>query len=125
MHTARPRIFEIELDGIAGVAELKQLDPNNNDRAIFERARRTGSASKFCASDNRVRRKINEANPQLKARSGGRLQTMVVLYDNGTFGGIDSTDVKTAMSGDERVSVTIVNRETRHVTPIHPGVDAE
>lgn len=113
--------FDIELRGNTVVAELKQLDPNDSDRAIIERARRTGSASGFCASDNRVRRKINQANPQLKARSGGCLPAMVVLYDNGTFDGIDSIDIKTAMFGDEKVVVTLLNHETRQVTPIHPG----
>lgn len=113
--------FDIELSGITVVTELKQLDLNEADKAIFDLARRTGSASGFSTSDNRVRRKINEANPQLKARSRARLPTMVVLYDNGTFGGIDYIDIKTAMYGDEKVVVTLVNHETHQVTPIHPG----
>jgi hypothetical protein len=113
--------FDIELGGNTVVVEVKQLDPNERDKAVFEHARRTGTASGFCASDNRIRRKINDASTQLKARSGGRLPTMVVLFDNGTFDGIDYTDIKTAMFGDEKVVVTFVNRETQHVTPIHPG----
>lgn len=113
--------FDIEFSGNTVVTELKQLDLNDTDKAISDCVRRTGRASGFSTSDDRVRRKINEANPQLKARSGGLLPTMIVLYDNGTFGGIDYIDIKTAMFGDEKVVVTIINHETRDVTPIHPG----
>lgn len=113
--------FDLELNGNIVVAELKQLDPNDSEKALFCRARETGSASGFVATDERIRIKINEANHQLKARSGGCLPSLVVLYDNGTFGGIDSTDIKTAMFGDEKVIVTCANNEVRHVTPLHAG----
>jgi len=53
----------------------------------------------------RIRQKIGEAYKQLKCRSKGLIPAILVLFNNGTFGGIDATDIKNAMYGDEIVQV--------------------
>ncbi len=112
--------YELVLGAQLVIAELKQLDLNNEDSSLFERARVSGSASAWPNSANRVRRKIQRAGRQLKARSKGRTPALVVIYDNGTSGGVDGTDVRTAMYGDETVDVSLFPGGA-DVTPLHAG----
>ncbi len=113
--------YEIVLSGNTIVTELKQIDPNDSDIATWEEGRLRSSVAAWGNSDHRVRLKIQEARKQLKARSKGKLPTLLVIYDNGTFAGTDATDIKTAMFGDEKVVVSIANHEVVEVSAIHPG----
>jgi hypothetical protein len=54
-------------------------------------------------SDQRVRKKIEDAHEQLKNRSQGKFPAILVLYDNSPFESIDSTDIKNAMYGNESI----------------------
>lgn len=102
-------------------AEVKQLDLNDDDSLLFEEARKRGTACGFCNIDDRLRRKIQKAAQQLKARSMRAVPALAVVYDNGTFGGIDEIDIKTAMYGDEKVVVSLIEGDVAHVSPLHAG----
>ena len=112
--------YDMLLGGHKVLVEVKQLDPNDGDEQTLAEARLTGSAAAWSNSDDRVRAKINEANKQLKERSQGTLPAMSVIFDNGTFSGIDRDDMKTAMFGDETVVVSRSSTATV-VSPIHAG----
>jgi hypothetical protein len=88
------------------VFEIKELQANDNDAAARDEARTNGAAAAFADPRNRIRQKIGTAVKQLKRRSEGLHPAVLVLFDNGTFGGIDATDIKNAMYGDETVVVT-------------------
>jgi hypothetical protein len=88
------------------VVEIKELQANDNDETAHNEARAHGAAAAWSDPRNRIRRKIGAAAKQLKCRCEGLYPAIVMLFDNGTFGGIDVTDVKNAMYGDETVLVT-------------------
>ncbi len=113
--------YELILGAQLVIAELKQLDLNDEDSSSFEQARVRGWASAWPNPANRVRRKIQKAGRQLKARSKGLTPALVIIYDNGTSGGVDRTDIRTAMYGDEKVDVSLSPGEAPDVTPLHAG----
>src|SRR5262249_47846551 len=89
-----------------GVTEIKELVENEADKAAWNEARARGGGAACSDPRGRIRSKIREAYKQLKRRSEGSHPTIVVFCDNGTFGGIDATDIKNAMYGDEVAHVT-------------------
>lgn len=109
--------YDIKLSGHIIVTELKQCDPNEADIDSWNAARRRAAASAWEEPGRRVREKIKRCTKQLKARSNGLVPTLLVIYDNGTFCGVDATDIKTAMYGDEKVIVA----PTVSVSAVHPG----
>jgi len=88
------------------VIEIKELQANDDDAAAWDKAKPNEVAVAFADPRNRIRQKIGAAVKQLKRRSDGLHPAVLVLFDNGTFGGIDSTDIKNAMYGDETFTVT-------------------
>lgn len=99
--------YDVFPEGNRVMVEVKELTPNKSEKAVFEKARLQGSAGAACDPRARIRQKISQANRQLRARSNGTVPTLLVLYDNGTLGGIDRTDVKNAMYGDETLRLTL------------------
>ncbi len=87
------------------VIEVKELQANDDDKTSWSEARTRGVFSAWSDPSSRIRQKIGEAYKQLKCRSEGLSPAVLVLFDNGTFGGIDATDIKNAMYGDETVQV--------------------
>jgi hypothetical protein len=85
------------------IIEIKELQANDDDAAAWAEAKANGIAAAFADPRKRIRQKIGVAVKQLRRRSGGLHPTVLVLFDNGTFGGIDATDIKNAMYGDETV----------------------
>lgn len=103
------------------LAELKQLESNEEDRDLYNQARVKGFVVAFCNSVSRVRRKIQRAGKQLKSQNNGLTPALAVIYDNGTSGGVDNTDIKTAMYGDEKAIASYFNNQFVNVTPLHAG----
>ena len=87
------------------IVEIKELTPNDDDKATLSKVRTDGVASQWEPTGQRIRQKIKTAAKQLKSRSNGQHPAMVVLFNNRTLGDIDHTDIKTAMYGDEIVRV--------------------
>ncbi len=113
--------YDVILGGHTVVTEVKQCDPNEEDERHWANARSRGKGSAWGDSDRRIRLKIQASRKQLKARSHGKLPALLVVYDNGVFTGIDSTDIKTAMFGDEIVIATLIDNTVIDVNDIHPG----
>jgi hypothetical protein len=88
------------------IVEIKVLQANDNDKKVLSEAKTQGAAAAWSDPPKRIRLKIADAYKQLKSRSEGLHPTIIVLFDNGTVGGIDATDIKNAMYGDETVQVT-------------------
>jgi hypothetical protein len=98
--------YDVFLHGTRVVAEVKELTQNDADTAAFKEAFAHGATAAFSDPSNRIRRNIGDAAVQLKSRTEGTLPAIVILYNNGAFGGIDSTDIKNAMYGHETVRFT-------------------
>ena len=96
------------------VAEVKQLDPNEDDRLIareFAERRSVRQTVVRCyVPGARVRQQIVRARGQLKRLAKGRHPALLVLYDNtgGRSGHIDAHDVLTAMYGEETHAFGVV-----------------
>lgn len=113
--------YDLNLGGNLVVTEVKQCDPNEEDQENWSNAWSNGAASSWSLPGRRVRLKVSQARKQLKARSDGKVPTLLIIYDNGTFGGIDNVDIKTAMFGDETVRCTRGPQNTTSVGQVQPG----
>jgi len=89
------------------VAEVKQIDPNDDDLELSKQLHSHGIASAWDETERRVLLKINSARKQLKSGSRGRFPTVLVLYDNVPTKPIDTEDIKTAMYGHETVRYSL------------------
>jgi hypothetical protein len=67
------------------IAEIKELQANDDDEAAWSEARTRGAAAAWSDPRNRIRQKIGVAVKQLKRRSEGLHPAIVVLFDNETF----------------------------------------
>ncbi|HUE15931.1 MAG TPA: hypothetical protein VMR25_17300 [Planctomycetaceae bacterium] len=107
--------YVVTLGGHRVVTEVKQIEPGDDDKRLL------AAGAAWSDPGRRVRQKIQASSKQLRARSGGTLPTLLVLYDLGTFRGTDSDDVKTAMFGDESATVRRLPGEALEISPIQPG----
>jgi hypothetical protein len=114
-HDNKTPDYELILEGHRVFAEVKELRANHHDNAASREADSHGAAAAFADPRKRIRKQIGEAGRQLKQRSKGLHPAILVLFDNGTFGGIDTTDIKNAMYGDEEVRVTRPSSEDMSV----------
>ena len=101
--------YELAVDGRTIIAEVKEITKNKeereSDRLLKERGYGTVLGGKPGA---RVRKKIMDSSPQIKARTVGRHPGLLVLYDNGQIAGyLDRYHIMTAMHGLEVVSVAV------------------
>jgi hypothetical protein len=102
--------YEINAAGHRIVVEVKQIDPNPEDRRQFRLLRERGETDTITSEPgHRVRGKISDAMPQLKMRSKGRVPAMLVLYNNVKLieERIDPVDIRTAMYGLEIVEIRV------------------
>jgi len=89
------------------IAEVKQIDPNDNDEELREQAQSRGIIAGWEESGRRVRNKIDSSKKQLKLRSQSQYPAILVLYDNVPIKSIDADDIKTAMYGHETVRLAL------------------
>ena len=88
------------------IVEVKQLDPNPEDRSRLKSLRKHGTTGEIINEPgHRIRRKISRAMPQLKQRSIWRKPSILVLYDHTglLIGELEPYDIKNAMYGEEKV----------------------
>ena len=89
------------------IAEVKQIDQNEDDEKHSEQGRRRGRIGFWEKSDRRVRIKIDSAKEQLKLRSQGKYPAILVLYDSVPIKSTDAVDIKTAMYGHESIRIAL------------------
>ncbi len=95
--------YKIILEDQQVIVEIKQLDPNSDDKERFTQVfQHGGVVSYFTTSKRRARKKIKSSKTQLKNSAAGQHPTILVLYDNTSgFSGLDEDSVLDAMYGDE------------------------
>ena len=93
-------------DGTNIVVEIKQFDPNREEREELEKLETGGMARFFTKPGKRVRKAVKKAARQLKARSAGSAPAMLVVFDATGFRIHDDPyAVLTAMRGLDVVPV--------------------
>lgn len=112
------------------IVEVKQFDPNSEDKRNAQLLEERGHGDAIGGEPGaRARIKIQTGAKQLKARSQGKIPTLLVLYNNVPFSsrGTDPYEIMTAMYGLEKIdlavdqaNVSVVDRgfgPKRKVTP--------
>lgn len=92
------------------VVEVKQFDPNKEDKKILQQLKQRGFGdSSGVEPGQRVRSKIKPALSQLKKRSKGQYPAVLVLYNNIPFTSrhINPYDIKIGMYGLEVIDLEI------------------
>jgi hypothetical protein len=101
--------YEITLGQERIIVEVKETSPNpeerESQRLLAERG--YGMATGGTPGD-RVRKMIASASRQLKARSGGLLPAMLVVFDQGRVSGhVEGYHVRVAMYGLEQIHIAV------------------
>ena len=107
--------YELAVDGQTVITEVKEITRNKqeqeSDRVMQERG--YGNVLSTTPGD-RVRKKISEALPQIKARSKGIYPGLLVLFDRGFVAGhLDPYCLRVAMYGLEQIHIAV---------PIDPSI---
>ena len=91
--------YEVSIDSLTLITEVKQLDPNDQDKKLIP-VWGTASSPSTVAPSDRVQGLLAEAYPQIKASSEGKRPAMIVVYNNsGQWNWIDAFTVAKAMFG--------------------------
>lgn len=96
--------YEIWVSGHKIVVEVKQFDPNPEEKKALE------DSGNYPPREpgKRASKAISEANPQLKALSKGKVPAMLVLQGNVSGRRhVDPYDILTAMKGIDRIPITV------------------
>lgn len=101
--------YEIFASGQRVIVEVKQFDPNSEEKKALEDLEKKGLATSFPTINpgSRVRNAIGDAAPQLKALSKGKIPAMVVLQTNILNRYVRPYDIMTAMQGLDTIPVTV------------------
>ncbi|MDE0002092.1 MAG: hypothetical protein OXQ29_05320 [Rhodospirillaceae bacterium] len=101
--------YELVVDDQMIIAEVKEITKNKAERESDQLLRERGYGEALRGKPGaRVRKKIMDSSPQIKARTAGRHPGFLVLYDDGRIAGhLDRYHIMTAMYGLEVVHVTV------------------
>ena len=112
--------YDIEVNGIRIIAEIKQIDPSKEDRSLIRELRENGCMNYSRTPGDRVRNKIKSASIQLSKLSKDRYPSMVVLYNNlplALGNPIDPYNIRVGMYGLDTIVLSVPNDP-----PIQPSV---
>ena len=100
--------YEIYANGTRIIAEIKQIDPNEEEKGLEQRQHK-GDVIVFGATPGeRLRRALRAANPQLKQLSCGKLPALLIVYNNSPCSlHTDPYSVMTAMRGLDVIPVSV------------------
>ena len=101
--------YELKFGDITVIAEVKEFDRNDAEKASDKLLEERGYGDALSnVPGDRVRKKINDASPQLKKRTNGKYSGILVLFDRGMVAGhIDPYNIRVAMSGLEQVHIAV------------------
>ena len=89
--------------------EIKEIGESPADRARYQRLKQTGSTGVYDPRlDERVRKKIDRAMPQLRYLAKGKYPAIVVLYDNISIIQIEGLEIRLGMYGKDMVDIGLV-----------------
>src|SRR5436190_280858 len=106
--TSKTPDYTLTRDGQLVVVEVKEVQPTpeelESDRLARERG--VGTAIHITPGE-RVRKKIADCSPQIKARTQGRYPGLLVLWERGWCAGLHTEpyQVRVAMAGFEQVVI--------------------
>jgi hypothetical protein len=91
------------------IVEVKETSPNPEERESNRLLKERGYGNVTGGTPgDRVRKMIGSASPQLKARSNGKLPTMLVVFDQGrVVGHVEGYHVRVAMYGLEQIYIAV------------------
>jgi hypothetical protein len=101
--------YELTIEDQLIIAEVKEMTRNNEEEESDRVFQNRGLGNVLCTTPgNRVRKKISESSPQIKARANGKYPSLLVLFDNGSgVGHLDPYCIRVAMYGLEQVHIAI------------------
>lgn len=100
--------YEIFPHAVRVFVEVKQLDPNAEEKLLAARRARGEVVAFGSTPGERIRRQVREANPQLKRLASGKSPTLVVIFNNTDCHlHTDPYGVMTAMMGIDTVDVSV------------------
>jgi hypothetical protein len=104
--------YELDLNGQRVVVEVKQIEPNEEDRCYAEAQERDGKASQCRNPDmmaRRIRNHIKASRVQIKSYLQRHPATpaILVLFDNAKNQYTDPYTIQTAMFGWEQVTFSV------------------
>ncbi len=107
--TAPTPDYELQCGEQRIVVEVKEITPNKeeqeSERLALERG--YGNVVSHTPGD-RVRRKISDCSPQVKARTLGTLPSILVVFDRGRVAShVDPYNIRVAMYGLEQVYIAV------------------
>lgn len=100
--------YDIFLPRRKVVAEVKELTLNPNERAAETTLRLKKYATVLSTPGERIRGKITDASPQIRARTKRRYPGLIVLFEEGLISRhLDPYQVRVAMYGLETIVVAV------------------
>ena len=99
--------YELTINEQLIVAEVKEMTLNKEEEEADRVLQERGYGNVLSTTPgNRVRKKISESSPQIKARAKGEYPSLLVLFDRGFVAGhLDPYCIRVAMYGLEQVHV--------------------
>lgn len=99
--------YEIVVDGIELVVEVKQIEPNADERDVMSDVTERKTAS-YWIDMSRARQSILNGVKQLRAYAKGRRPGIVVLYEvAGLLGHLEADCIAQCLYGPEQVHVAV------------------
>jgi len=108
--------YKIECNGNIVIVEVKEIGESPADRDRHLRLELTGSTGTFDPQlDERVRKKIDRAMPQLRCLAKGRYPAVIVLFDNESIIPLEGFEILSAMYGQEIVDIGLIGNASNPV----------
>ena len=107
--------YELIIDGQIIITEVKEMTPNKDEQESERVLHERGYGDVLSTTPgNRVRKKISDSSPQIKARAKGIYPSLLVLFDRGFVANhLDPYCIRVAMYGLEQVQIAV---------PIDPAI---
>jgi len=114
--------YELKIHGQRIIVEVKEFSRNKAERESDRLLSKRGYGTVLSNTPgNRVRKKIADSSPQIKARTQDIYPSILVLFDRGQVAGhLDPYHIRVAMYGLEQIHIA-VPRDTA-VTPYVTGI---
>lgn len=108
--------YRIICSGITVIVEIKEFSESPLEKLRRLQLITTGSTDTYNPlMDDRVRKKINRAMPQLKNHANNKHPAIIVLFDNVSIIPLDGLDIRIAMFGQDIVDIGLTNDPSNNV----------
>lgn len=101
--------YKLTLDNLTIITEIKEIIRNKEERESDRMLQERGYGNALSSTPgDRVRKKISEASPQIKALSNGICPSLLVLFDQGREAShLDPYHIRVAMYGLEQIHIVV------------------